>query len=58
MSLINCPECKKAISSKATTCPNCGYPIHSATSNQPPQRNTPQTPVKQKKKGMVVLLQY
>lgn len=27
MALIHCPECNKEISDKATTCPNCGYPI-------------------------------
>lgn len=27
MALIECPECKKEISDKATSCPNCGYPI-------------------------------
>ena len=27
MALINCPECGKEISDKATTCPNCGNPI-------------------------------
>lgn len=27
MALIICPECKKEISSRATTCPNCGCPI-------------------------------
>lgn len=25
MALINCPECNKEISDKATSCPNCGY---------------------------------
>lgn len=25
MALSNCPECKKEISSKARTCPHCGY---------------------------------
>lgn len=34
MSLINCPECGKEISDKATTCPNCGYPINNVTDNQ------------------------
>ena len=28
MALIKCPECKKEISSKAKSCPNCGYPIN------------------------------
>lgn len=27
MALIICPECKKEVSSKAKTCPNCGAPI-------------------------------
>lgn len=29
MAIINCPECRKEISDKATTCPNCGCPIQS-----------------------------
>ena len=28
MALINCPECEKQISDKASACPNCGYPIN------------------------------
>lgn len=53
MALIQCPECKKEISSEAVTCPNCGYPIHSTpTQNQPPQPNTVQRPpINQKRKG-------
>lgn len=27
MALINCPECRKPVSDKATTCPNCGFSI-------------------------------
>ena len=27
MALIKCKECGKEISSKAKSCPNCGYPI-------------------------------
>ena len=27
MALINCNECGREISDKATTCPNCGYPL-------------------------------
>jgi TM2 domain-containing membrane protein YozV len=27
MSLINCPECNKEISNRASSCPNCGCPI-------------------------------
>lgn len=51
MPLINCPKCKKEISSEAVTCPNCGHPIHPTVPNQPPQQGRIQTPVKQKKKG-------
>ena len=29
MALISCPECNKQISDKATSCPNCGFPIKS-----------------------------
>ena len=28
MALIKCKECGKEISDQATTCPNCGYPMH------------------------------
>jgi len=27
MSMINCPECGKEISDKASSCPNCGFPL-------------------------------
>ena len=29
MAIINCPECNKEISDKATACPHCGCPIES-----------------------------
>lgn len=29
MALINCPECNKVISDKASNCPNCGFPLKS-----------------------------
>lgn len=28
MAMIKCPECRKEISSKANSCPNCGYEIN------------------------------
>jgi len=28
MAMMFCPECGKQISSAATTCPNCGYPVN------------------------------
>lgn len=31
MALINCKECGKEISDKATNCPNCGAPINDDT---------------------------
>jgi hypothetical protein len=27
MALINCPECGKSVSTAATACPNCGFPV-------------------------------
>jgi uncharacterized membrane protein YdbT with pleckstrin-like domain len=27
MGLIDCPECRKAVSTEARTCPACGYPL-------------------------------
>lgn len=29
MTIINCPECKKEISTAATICPHCGFPLKS-----------------------------
>ena len=34
MALINCPECNKEISDKATACPHCGCPIKLQSSKQ------------------------
>jgi uncharacterized Zn finger protein (UPF0148 family) len=34
MPLINCPECGKQVSDKAPTCPNCGFPLNSISSNE------------------------
>ena len=34
MALIICPECHKQVSSFATACPTCGYPISFAENNQ------------------------
>jgi hypothetical protein len=27
MALISCPECNRQVSDKASSCPNCGYPL-------------------------------
>lgn len=27
MALIRCPECQRQVSDKASSCPNCGYPL-------------------------------
>ena len=32
MALVSCPECETQVSSKASGCPQCGYPI---AGNQP-----------------------
>lgn len=33
MSLINCPECEKEVSSQAVSCPHCGFPLQSDDSD-------------------------
>ncbi len=33
MALIQCPECKKEVSSAAKSCPFCGYPIAQTSSD-------------------------
>jgi hypothetical protein len=35
MALIECPECHKEVSSKATACPHCGHPIAAAKGAKP-----------------------
>ena len=34
MALINCPECSKEISDKASSCPFCGCPVNSKNKPQ------------------------
>jgi len=34
MPLIECPECKKTVSSEAHACPNCGYPVAEKVASQ------------------------
>ena len=41
MAMINCPECRQAVSSRASSCPHCGCPISAAES----PRSPPQVPV-------------
>lgn len=35
MALINCPECGRQVSDKATTCIHCGYPLSSEATTTP-----------------------
>ncbi len=35
MPLIDCPECKKPVSTEAHACPNCGYPVAEKLVQQP-----------------------
>jgi hypothetical protein len=35
MALIDCPECRKPVSTAAQTCPHCGYPIAEKLAEQP-----------------------
>ncbi len=35
MALIDCPECRKPVSTAAHACPNCGYPLADKLAEQP-----------------------
>jgi hypothetical protein len=35
MALIECPECKKQVSDRASSCPQCGAPLASISSTEP-----------------------
>jgi len=35
MALIDCPECRKPVSTAAKTCPNCGYPVAEKLAQEP-----------------------
>jgi predicted RNA-binding Zn-ribbon protein involved in translation (DUF1610 family) len=39
--LIDCPDCGKAVSRRAASCPNCGCPINTGA---PPKMNIPKCP--------------
>lgn len=43
MSLIQCPECGREISDKASSCPNCGCPIKSTESSREVRIQIPNT---------------
>lgn len=38
MSLTNCPDCGRQVSTSAAACPNCGRPIAPPAAPQQPQR--------------------
>jgi len=38
MALVQCPECKREVSSKASTCPHCGHPIGGAEGSTPAKK--------------------
>lgn len=55
MALVNCPECSKEISDKATACPNCGTPLKEA--QQPIQQVFVNQPKKKSKlKGCISII--
>lgn len=41
MALVQCPECSKEISDKATSCPNCGMPINAVSKTIDSNLNVP-----------------
>ena len=34
MAMINCPECGENISSQASTCPRCGFPVKTTSNHK------------------------
>src|SRR6266567_2949166 len=40
MALIECPECKHAISDRALSCPSCGLPLSPSPSLEPSELNS------------------
>jgi len=51
MALINCPECEKAISDFASSCPHCRFPLLIRQSTIPIS-----LPIEYKNRGLAVLL--
>lgn len=47
MALIDCPECRKPVSSEARACPGCGYPVAErlSTSPNPTTASGPREPI-------------
>lgn len=57
MAMINCPECGKEISDKATVCPNCGCPItEDASKIQPVEIASVAIKPKFNKKVLVIIV--
>jgi hypothetical protein len=62
MPLINCPDCKKEISSRASTCPGCGAPVitsNAAADSVVEQSSTFQEPIERLKLhalGSIIML--
>lgn len=56
MSLIICPECQKQISSHASTCPHCGYPVQEHRCSDLAADAPLQEPQQKKSKKKLVIL--
>ncbi|KGC45678.1 NINE protein [Burkholderia pseudomallei] len=56
MALINCPECKTAVSDQARSCPSCGYPIAEKDNNATNSANAPQVVSMAKSRGTYIIL--
>lgn len=51
MALVKCPECGKEVSDKAGKCPNCGFPIESASEKETEKNMVADSEVKQPDSG-------
>ena len=58
MAMIECPECKNQVSDRATTCPNCGYPIASYAKKMEKENKKKllSTPSAKKKKLKILII--
>ena len=57
MALIECPECRHAVSEQAEACPNCGHPMKTAPAqNVPAQQTTGGSPTTIRMLGGITLL--
>ena len=51
MALIECAECRKEVSDKASVCPHCGYPLV-----EPPKQPALSSNIKRRKRSLILVV--